>query len=110
MIEGKLPHLVGGGLHQAFIIKAEGCAPQPRHGFDILLALIVKNTHALAAADHQRAIHLMRLGIGIGVQHIGNVADGIGIAGRGHVLASSNLVRNLIKACLGQRPKRKALP
>ena len=73
VIERQLAHLVGGGLHQPLIVKAERGAPQAGDAFDIGLALLVPNPHALAMVDHHGPYRLMQLQIGIRMQHMGDV-------------------------------------
>ena len=88
VVERQLAHLVGGGLHQAFVVEAERGAPQAGDAFDVFLAGVVPHAHALAARDHHRADLLVRLQVGVGMQHVGDVARGGGIGaerrGRGH--------------------------
>ena len=79
VVERQLAHLVRGGLHQAFVVEAERGAPQAGDGLDIFLAGLVPHAHALAAGDHHRPDLLMRLQVGVGMQHVGDVAGGGGI-------------------------------
>ena len=79
VVERQLAHLGGGGLHQAFVVEAKRGAPQAGDALDIFLAGLVPNAHALAAGDHHRADLLVRLQIGVGVQHVGDVAGGGGV-------------------------------
>jgi hypothetical protein len=84
VVEGQLPHLVGRRLHQPLVAEAERRAPQPGHALDVFLALVVPDPHALAAADDHGALLQVRLVVGVGVQGVGDVAGGGGVAGRGH--------------------------
>ena len=79
MVERQLAHLVGRRLHQPFVVKTERGAPQAGDAFDVFLAGFVPNPHALAAGDHDGADLLVRFQIGVGVQHVGDVAGGGGV-------------------------------
>ena len=89
VVEGELPHLRGRRLHQPLILEAEAGAPEAGHRLDIFLALVVIDADALAAVDHQRSVDQMRLVIGVGMQRVGDVAGGGGIARGRHGLGLS---------------------
>ena len=65
---GELEHLVVGDLGEAFLAESQRGAPQPGHALDDLIALIIIDINALALIDDERAVLLMRLQIGEGVE------------------------------------------
>src|SRR6266446_6369132 len=83
MAKRELTHLRRSGLDQLFVAVAQRRAPQPRHPFDIGLALRVVDEHALAALDDQRTGFAQRRKIGVGVNEGFHVEDAE-IAERGH--------------------------
>jgi len=70
---GELEHLLIGAHGEAFCAEAERGAPQSGHALDDLVALIVIDIDALAFIDDQRAVLLMCLQIGEGVEVIFNI-------------------------------------
>ncbi len=79
VVERQLTHLRDGGLNQAFVVETQRRAPQAGDGFDEFLTGLVPNPHALAARDDDGPDGLMRLQVGIGMQHVGDIAGGGGV-------------------------------
>src|SRR5580692_3921623 len=84
MSEGELAHLRRRGLDQLLVAVAERGAPQPRHAFDVRLAVGVVDINALPALEDQRPGVAKTGQIGVGMHQGLDVAGGE-IAERGHV-------------------------
>jgi hypothetical protein len=60
-------------LYQTLIAEAQRDTPQPRHGLDVLLALIIKDVNTFATLDDQWASRLMKAGIRVRMHVVFNV-------------------------------------
>ena len=77
--EGELAHLLHRGLHQFFLAPAQRRAPQPAHGFQIILAVGAIDEDALAALQHQGPGLAQHGEVGEGMQQARHVASlGVG--------------------------------
>ena len=72
--EGEPAHLRGRRLDQALLAEAERGAPQTRQSLDVFVAVLVVDVDAAALGDHQGALLLVQLEVGIGMQEVGDIA------------------------------------
>ena len=73
MVVGQLGQLASCGVDQALLAEAYAHAPEPRHGLDVLLSLIVIDVDALAAVDHDWPRLLVSSRVCVGMKQVGNV-------------------------------------
>src|ERR1700730_7257620 len=76
MGEGELAHLRRRRLDQFLVAVAKRRAPQPRHGFDVRLAVGVVDIDALAALDDERPGVAKAGQIGVGMHQGLDIAGG----------------------------------
>ena len=89
VIEGQLPHLAARRLHEPLLAEAEGGAPEPGEGLDVLAPRLVLHVDAAPAGDHERPLGLVLAQVGEGMELIGDVAGRRGSWARRHGSRSS---------------------
>ena len=80
----ELAHLLDRGLDQALVAEPERRAPQPRHAFDVLVALEVPDVHPVPFFEDERSLPLEAEGVGHSMQERTDVAGMGGVEYRGH--------------------------
>ena len=66
MVVRQFGQLPSRGVDQALLSEAYAHAPEPSHGLDVLLSLIVIDANPLASVDHDRTHLLCRRAIVFG--------------------------------------------
>ena len=95
VVERQLAHLRRRRLHQTLVVEAQGRAPQPGDAFDIFLPGLIPHPHTFAAGDHDRSNLLVRLEVGVRVQHVGDVACGGRVCAEGRGRCHEGLLLDL---------------